>query len=53
MRRHLNEECGIGNKHYFVTNSSFCKICGFHGGEYEECHFLVCDAVWLQLLVTS
>jgi hypothetical protein len=27
--------------------SFFCKICGFHGGEYEECRLLRCDAVWL------
>jgi hypothetical protein len=24
-----------------------CKICGFHGGDYEECHLLGCDAIWL------
>jgi hypothetical protein len=22
---------------------------GFHGGDYEECRFLGCDAVWLLL----
>jgi hypothetical protein len=24
-----------------------CKICGFHGDDYEECHLLGCGAVWL------
>jgi hypothetical protein len=24
-----------------------CKISGFHGGHYEECRLLGCDAVWL------
>jgi hypothetical protein len=33
-----------------------CKIWGFHSCDYEECHFLGCDAIWLflvQLLVTT
>jgi alpha-N-acetylglucosamine transferase len=24
-----------------------CKVLCFHGGEYEECCLLGCDAVWL------
>jgi hypothetical protein len=28
-----------------------CKICGFHGGDYEEYRLLGCDAVWLLQLV--
>jgi hypothetical protein len=24
-----------------------CKICGFHGGDYEELCLLGCCAVWL------
>jgi hypothetical protein len=25
---------------------SSSKIWGFHGGDYEECHLLSCDAAW-------
>jgi hypothetical protein len=24
-----------------------CRICGFQGGDYEECRLLGCYAVWL------
>jgi hypothetical protein len=26
-----------------------CKIRGFHGGDYEECSLVGCDAAWLLL----
>jgi hypothetical protein len=26
-----------------------CKISGSHGGDYEDCHFLGCGAVWFLL----
>jgi hypothetical protein len=33
---------------YIVSNQmQFCKISGFHGGDYEECRLLGCYAVWL------
>jgi hypothetical protein len=38
-------------KHYVsATEPSrlmLCNIGDFHGSDYEECHLLVCDAVWL------
>jgi hypothetical protein len=37
--------------HYFSTTESsqlmLCKICGFHGGDYDEYRLLGCYAVWL------
>jgi hypothetical protein len=33
----------IGNRMHW------CKIWGFHGGDYEECRLQGCDAVWLLL----
>jgi hypothetical protein len=29
------------------TKTDFRKIWDFHGGDYEECCLLGCDAVWL------
>jgi hypothetical protein len=30
-----------------VNIHEFCKTCGFHGGDYEECRLLGCYAVKL------
>jgi hypothetical protein len=30
-----------------IENPLFCKISGFHGGDYEEYRLLWCYAVWL------
>jgi hypothetical protein len=30
----------IKKKDYIETYTKLCKICGFHGGDYEECHLL-------------
>jgi hypothetical protein len=35
------------NCYRFVTVCIICKICGFHGGDYEEWCLLGCYAVWL------
>jgi hypothetical protein len=41
--------------HYFsATESSrlmLFNIWGFHGGDYEECRLLVCDAMWLLIVL--
>jgi hypothetical protein len=38
----------------FRNKECDCKICGFQGGDYEECRLLGCDAVWFfKLLVTA
>jgi hypothetical protein len=39
-------------ENYYVSAAELsqlilCKICGFHGGDYEECRLLGCYAVWL------
>jgi hypothetical protein len=39
--------CKIGRKTLFREKHRICKICGFNGGDYEECRLLVCYAVWL------
>jgi hypothetical protein len=31
--------------------SSGCKILGFHGSDYEECHLLGCYAMWILWLL--
>jgi hypothetical protein len=31
----------------YARQGTGCKILGFHGGDYEECHFLACYALWL------
>jgi hypothetical protein len=32
---------------YVPDSKDLCKICGSHGGDYEECHLLRCYIVWL------
>jgi hypothetical protein len=38
-------------KHYVSAREAsrlmLCKILGFHGGDYEECCLLGCEAMWL------
>jgi hypothetical protein len=33
---------------YIVIDSiEMCKILGFHGSDYEECHLLGCYTLWV------
>jgi hypothetical protein len=31
----------------WIWHRVVCKILGFHGGDYEECHLQGCVAMWL------
>jgi hypothetical protein len=31
----------------YIEGMEVCKIWGFHGGGYEECHLLKCYTMWL------
>jgi hypothetical protein len=42
---HCGPMRGLDDEEVKVT--LLCKICGFHGGEYEDCRLLRCDALWL------
>jgi hypothetical protein len=49
-RLHIPED-GILHSHSRENGKSYlrymrCKISGFHDGDYEECRFLGCEAVW-------
>jgi hypothetical protein len=52
--KELNSSCPLcswSHKYLPVTTElhqiNLCKICGFHGGDYEEWRLLGCYAVWL------
>jgi hypothetical protein len=38
-RRHITSPLQI------PAGLMLCKVCGFHGGDYDECRLLGCDAV--------
>jgi hypothetical protein len=31
----------------FLVKNTFVGFEVFHGGDYEECHFLGCDIIWV------
>jgi hypothetical protein len=45
LSRHVTNSMDI--KYSYVSSKVQKKFLGFHDGGYQECHLMVCYAVWL------